>query len=143
LAGPPWDYTGTETQPAYQLADIIAGTYDSYITGWATAAAAWGKPCYLRFAHEMNGNWYPWAEAVNGNTAGQYATAWQHVRDIFTAAGATNVKWIWAPNVLYSGSTALAGLYPGDSYVDVVGVDGYNYQGRVRGSVRPGPRSRA
>jgi hypothetical protein len=121
----PWDYTGTATQPAYQLADILAGTYDTYITTWAQNAAAWGKPFHLRFAHEMNGNWYPWAEATNGNTAGQYAAAWQHVHDIFVAQGATNAQWVWCPFV--SGPTALSGLYPGDSYVDLVGLDGYNW----------------
>ena len=38
---------------------------------------------YLRPMHEMNGNWYPWAEGVNGNVAGDYVNAWRHVRAIF------------------------------------------------------------
>ncbi len=121
----PWLYTGGATQSTYSLANIIAGNFDSYITTWALAAKAYSRNVYLRFAHEMNGNWYPWCEGVNGNTTGQYASAWQHVRDIFTANGVTNVQWVWCPNEPYSGSTALTGLYPGSSYVDVLGVDGY------------------
>ena len=53
--------------------------------------------------------------------------AWRHVHDIFRAAGATNVKWVWSPNVVYSNSPPLAPYYPGDAYVDQVGMDGYNW----------------
>jgi beta-mannanase len=74
----------------------------------------------------MNGNWYPWAAGVNGNTAAQYVAAWQHVHSIFVQHGATNVTWVWCPNVSYSGSTPISQLYPGDTYVDQVGLDGYN-----------------
>ena len=58
----------------------------------------------------MNGNWFPWSEGVNGNQAGEYVTAWRHVHDIFTAVGATNVTWVWCPNVDYSNSTSPASL---------------------------------
>lgn len=126
----PWDAAnGTATQAAYQLADIIAGTYDSYVTSFAQQAATYARPVLLRFAHEMNGDWYPWSPGVNGNTLGQYAQAWQRVRNIFTAQGATNVRWVWCPNITFTGSgfTAMAGLYPGDAYVDYIGLDGYNF----------------
>src|SRR5271154_1191840 len=44
---------------SFTLANITNGIYDSYITTWAIAAKNWGYPFFLRFAHEMNGNWYP------------------------------------------------------------------------------------
>ena len=47
----------------------------------------------------MNGNWFAWMEGVNGNQPGEYVAAWRHVHDIFTAVGATNVSWVWCPNV--------------------------------------------
>ena len=75
----------------------------------------------------MNGDWYPWSESANGNSAGQYVAAWRHVHDIFTEVGATNVTWVWSPNTTYPGSIALSGLYPGDAYVDWVGIDAYNW----------------
>jgi hypothetical protein len=123
-----WDLAGSDpkNQPAFSLGRIIDGRYDSYITAWATGARDWGHPFFLRFDHEMNGNWYPWAEGQNGNTAGQFAKAWRHVHDLFVAAGATNVTWVWSPVVEYPGWTPLAGLYPGDAYVDWVAMDGYN-----------------
>jgi beta-mannanase len=75
----------------------------------------------------MNGDWYPWSAGVNGNTAADYVDAWRHVHDVFTAHGADDVRWVWAPNVVHPGSTPLPALYPGDAYVDVLGVDGYNW----------------
>jgi beta-mannanase len=124
----PWDpSTGSANQPAYALGKIIGGSYDAYITRWATQIKASGQPLFLRFAHEMNGDWYPWSEGVNGNTPGQYVAAWRHVHDIFAQVGATNVTWVWTPNVIMGSTPTLASLYPGDAYVDWIGADGYNW----------------
>ena len=123
----PWAWGGGLEQPAYTLDRIAAGDFDAHIAQWGQALASWGQPVQLRFAHEMNGNWYPWAEGVNGNQSGDYVQAWRHVHDVVAASGASNVSWVWSPNVPYFGSTDLAGLFPGASYVDVVALDGYNW----------------
>lgn len=117
------------SEPDFQLGDVVAGTYDSYIAGWADAARRWGHPFFLRFNWEMNGNWMPWSEGVNGNAAGEYVAAWRHVHDIFTTRGATNVTWVWCPYVddRVPRLTKLRGLYPGGAYVDWTCLDGYNY----------------
>lgn len=137
----PWIAHGGPDQPEFALAAIAAGTYDDYIHGWARDAAAWGRPFYLRFAHEMNGSWYPWGADVNGNTPDDYVAAWRHVLGIFREEGATNVRWVWSPNVLLSSAGPSAALndiapatsyrsyYPGDDYVDWVALDGYNWGG--------------
>ncbi len=127
LTWEPWTWGAGTVQPAYSLKNITAGNFDAYLTNWAKSLRTWGKPLTLRFAHEMNGNWYPWAEGVNGNQAGDYVAAWKHVHDVFARAGATNVSWLWSPNVPYTGSTSLSELYPGAKYVDQVGLDGYNW----------------
>ncbi|SMH43534.1 IPT/TIG domain-containing protein [Rathayibacter oskolensis] len=127
LTWEPWRWGGGVDQPAYSNARILAGDHDPYLRQWGAALAAWGEPVLLRYAHEMNGDWYPWSEGVNGNAAGSYAEAWRHVHDVVAAQGATNVSWVWSPNVPYSGSTPLQGLYPGAAYVDVVALDGYNW----------------
>jgi hypothetical protein len=123
----PWDPAKGVDQPAYALDRITAGAYDGYVSRWARQIARYGRPVVLRFAHEMNGTWYPWAEQVNGNGPGDYVAAWKHVRAVFRKAGATNVRWRWAPNVPYAGSAPLSSLYPGDASVDEVGLDGYNW----------------
>lgn len=122
----PWNPSGGTNQPAYSLSAIASGQYDSYVTAWARAAKAWGHPMFLRFAHEMNQPYYPWSVGVNGNTSASYVAAWQHVHSIFTTNGATNVSWVWSPTLDYSGTTPLTQLWPGASYVDWLGVDGYN-----------------
>jgi len=114
-------------QPRFALRKIINGRYDAYITSWAQAAKAWGHPFFLRFDDEMNGWWYPWSEQANGNAAGEFVTMWRHVHDIFTTVGATNVTWVWSPNVGEDGLTPLSDVYPGDNYVDWVAMDGYNF----------------
>ena len=118
---------GGPVQPTYTLQNIINGNFDAYITRWAQDSKAWGHPFFLRFAHEMNGNWNAWSEQVNGNKPGQFVLAWRHVHDIFARQGVTNVTWVWSPNIDYSTSTPLRELYPGDSYVDWVGMSGYNW----------------
>jgi glycosyl hydrolase family 26 len=80
----------------------------------------------VRFAHEMNGSWYPWGQGVNGNTAADYVAAYRHVHDVITAAGATNVIWVWSPiTVISRPNVPLAPLYPGDGYVDWLGLSVY------------------
>jgi hypothetical protein len=123
-----WDLSngGSVTQPNFALSRIIDGSYDAYITAWALGARAWGHPYFLRFDHEMNGQWYPWAEGQNGNTPGQYVAAWRHIHDLFALVGATNATWVWCPNTEHLGSLPLEGLYPGDAYVDWTCLDSYN-----------------
>jgi glycosyl hydrolase family 26 len=124
----PWDpNNGSANQPAYSLQNIINGNFDSYIVRWAQASRSWGHPFFLRFAPEMNGYWFPWSEQENGNKPGQFVLAWRHVHNIFTAQGATNVTWVWAPNIIFSNSIPLGELYPGNAYVDWAAMDGYNW----------------
>jgi len=115
-------------EPNFQLSDVIAGAYDSYIRKFAEEARDWGHPFFLRFNWEMNGNWFPWSEGVNGNQTGEFVAAWRHVHDIFAAVGATNATWVWCPNVDPGNRfLSLASQYPGDEYVDWTGLDGYNW----------------
>ena len=108
-------------------ADIAAGKWDGYIRGWASAATSWGHPLFLRFDREMNGAWFNWGAGDSGNTPAEFVAAWRDVHDIFTAAGATNVRWVWCPNIDPRHKfTDIGLLYPGDAYVDWTCLDGYN-----------------
>ena len=123
-----WD--GTVGAP---LTNIIGGTYDSMITARAQSAKAFGKKFFLRWGHEMNGNWYPWDGANNGANLAATATfvsAYRHIHDLFVAAGATNALWVFCPNVASVPGDSWnqwQNYYPGDAYVDWMGFDGYNW----------------
>jgi mannan endo-1,4-beta-mannosidase len=118
----PWCWTG-DRSPAVVHA-LVSGALDDYICRWAAQIRDWGSRAYLRFAHEFNGDLYPWTPTC-GTSASVYVQAWQRLHDIFAVEHAQNVKWVWAPTVV--GSGAVMDWYPGDDYVDVLGVDGYNW----------------
>jgi hypothetical protein len=112
------------------LSAIASGNYDSSITAWAQAAKSFGHPFFLVLDEEMNGTWYPYSPGQNGNTAASFVAAWRHMHDIFTSVGATNVTWVWCPNVDIDGVyTPFSQMYPGDAYVDWTGLNGYNWGG--------------
>lgn len=117
-------------QPEFRLRLIADGHYDSFITEWAEAAKAWGHPFFLKFNWEMNGNWqFPWSVQLNGNQTEDFVAAWHRVHDIFSAVGASNVTWVWCPNIASRRSVDMALLYPGDDYVDWSCLHGYNFGG--------------
>jgi hypothetical protein len=106
------------------LTAIASGSQDAYINSWAQAARAECKPIFLRFAHEMNGNWYPWGSSRT--PAAGFAAAWRHIHGLFRQAGASNVIWMWNPNIVNTvPQVRLRPLYPGNAYVDWVGITGY------------------
>jgi len=100
--------------------------FDDYVDRWAKQIKAYKKPVYLRFAHEMNGNWYPWG-TVSGNTSASYVAMWKHVHDIFEENGVKNVRWVWCVNNDQTSGFNPSAYYPGDSYVDVMAIDSYNW----------------
>jgi hypothetical protein len=118
----------TGDQSPYRLAKVNNGSFDPFIRQFAEAARKWGHPFFLRFDWEMNGFWFPWSEGVNGNKPGEFVAAWRHVHDIFKSAGATNVTWVWCPNVDFTRKLIpLHREYPGDAYVDWTCLDGFNW----------------
>ena len=125
----PW--TGADRGPD-TMCRLVAGALDEYVHEWITALRDWQRPVYLRFAHEFNGDWYPWSPA-GGTEPGAYVSAWRRVHDIGTDAAATNVQWMWCADAGGPHRNPLAAWYPGDEFVDCFGVDGYNW-----GTTRPG-----
>jgi len=105
------------------MGDVAKGSYDDYIRQWAEDAKSTGRPIYIRLGHEMNDPYrYPWGP--HNNSAKSFVAAWRHVHNLFVATGATNVIWIWSPHPAYG---YFDFFYPGDEYVDFVGVGTLNY----------------
>ena len=108
------------------LAAIAAGRYDAYLISYADQVRAYGHPVVISFAHEMNGWWYSWGY---GHTSPKvWVKAWRHLVTVFRQQGAVNVTWLWAidrsPLVL----SVVPRYWPGASYVNWVGIDGYYFQ---------------
>ncbi len=122
--------TGTIYQPNYNYDSINSGAWDSYIISFAKSVKNYGGQVIMIPFDEMNGDWYPWSGTNNNNSPAKHNVAYQRLHDLFAAQGVTNVKWGWAPNNDSWPNTAANDLtmyYPGDAYVDYVGVDGFNF----------------
>jgi beta-mannanase len=113
-----------------KLGDVASGKYDKYIDAYAAASRAFGGEIWMRFAHEMNGNWYPWSLSNTGQSPKTWIAAHRRIHDRFRRAGASNVRWIWCINAESVPNTSWNdpfNTYPGDNYVDAVAIDGYNF----------------
>ena len=112
-----------EARDRHGLAHVARGDYDFYIDAWVTEAARFGKPVFVRLAHEMNDAYrYPWGP--QHNTKEEFIAAWRHVVERGRAAGATNIIWVWSPHVAYQFWEL---YYPGDAYVDWVATGVLNF----------------
>ncbi len=83
-------------------------------------------PVIFRPWHEMNGGWFWWG--ANSCTPDEYAKLYAKTYHTFTKAGCNNIVWAWSPN-LSDNKTLDAFLerYPDGKYVDLIGVDIYEF----------------
>jgi len=116
------------------LTAIAQGNCDSYIWSFATALKARPERFILRLGHEMNIADTPWWPGHYGSGPSQYVAMWRRVHGIFDSVGADNVEWAWSPNYAsnpYDDGTYawndIHSYYPGDAYVDWIGLSGYNW----------------
>ncbi|MGI5457110.1 glycoside hydrolase family 26 protein [Streptomyces sp. CA-249302] len=106
------------------LDKIADGSQDAYIKKYANSVRKTNVPVAISFGHEMNGQWYPWG--TKDTTPATFVKAWRHIHDVFQEVGATNVIWVWSPNVVNPvPDVKLKPYWPGDAYVDWVGIVGY------------------
>ena len=128
-------------QPDFALQKIIDGEFDEFLTKWADTVIAFGKPVMVNFGVEMNGNWFAWSGIFQGgkkkgdfgdpNLADgpeRYAAAYRHIIDLFRKKGVRNATYLFHPNFeSYPDEqwNDLSAYYPGDDYIDWVGVSLY------------------
>lgn len=122
------DFAYERTKKLASLGDISRGVYDQYFQEFADTVRDFRDPVFISLNHEMNGTWYPYSQEYSGTdeTAADFIASWRHVVDIFRARGASNVAWVWSPNVPDVGKVPADKYYPGDEYVDWVGVSFYS-----------------
>jgi mannan endo-1,4-beta-mannosidase len=110
------------------LAAIASGQYDAYLRTFADEVRSYRHPVILSFGHEMNGKWYSWG--YTHTPPATFVAAWRHIVQQFRKRGASNVTWMWTINIM--DLDPQGGIiprptpwWPGRSYVNWVGLDGY------------------
>jgi mannan endo-1,4-beta-mannosidase len=109
------------------------GRHDGYLGTLVAAAKAFPHPFYVRPWPEMNGDWQdfqptPDGDRRYGGTYAEFKAAWRYVVTYFRDRGATNVKWVFNPAAdTYAETTPVERIWPGRMYVDVLGIDGFNW----------------
>ena len=114
---------------------IIAGGYDELIRQRAEAVKRLHRPILMEFRHEMDRANLQWAM----HSPAKYIAAWDHIRAIFTAAGAANASWVWCPTAYGFMIGRAQAFYPGNKEVDWVCADAYSPSPSVPLSVTAGP----
>jgi beta-mannanase len=121
----PWHCGTCAEGKTPRMPSIAAGAYDQYLREFGQAIRAFGHPVMITFGHEMNGPWYPWGDGGSERaTPAQWVAAWDHVVTVVRGQAPGLTSWVWAPSVEPATRSA-APFWPGDQYVDSVGIDGY------------------
>lgn len=138
------DFEEAGSDPVYTMQNIINGDFDVQLKAWATEAGNIGYPLLVEFGTEVNGNWFPWNGEHNGagikdqygdptlaDGPERFRDAYRHIIDIFKAQSVSNVTWFFhvdahsEPNVAWN---SIENYYPGDDYIDWLGVSVYGPQ---------------
>lgn len=110
--------------------DILDGQYDTFLHAYAKDVARFGHPVLFRPFNEMNGDWCNYSAYWTGRDCNTYVALYRYVYQIFEEEGANvNTLWVWNPNERSFPDfawNAVDNYYPGDDYVDIVGLTGYN-----------------
>jgi hypothetical protein len=128
----------------FTLKKILKGTFDDDLREWAHAAKTFGTPMFVEYGTEVNGNWFPWNGKWNGggakrgygdktfpNGPERFRDAFRHIVQLMRNEGASNIAWVFHVN---DGDfpkkewNNFERYYPGDAFVDVLGVSVYGAQ---------------
>jgi hypothetical protein len=114
---------------AWEPKDLKQVRDDDYLNHFLAEAKAFDHPLMLRFASEMNGAWTPY----NGDPEA-YKEAFRLVYE--KSRSAPKVALMWCPNSVPR--STIEDYYPGDDFVDWVGVNFYSVPFLDNDPNRPG-----
>ncbi len=109
--------------------DIYRGLLDDTIRDLAKQIKQFEHPLLFRLNNEMNSDWTSYSGVVNMSDPEIYIDNWRRIYRIFQEEGVNNTIWIFNPNDKNfppcNWNNFLA-YYPGNDYVQMIGVTGYN-----------------
>lgn len=118
--------------------DILEGKYDEYLDKLAQSFNEYDYPVLFRLNNEMNGEWVLYSSHKVGKDTDLFIDSWKYIYNKFAEQGVDNLIWVWNPNEKsfpdFSYNHYLC-YYPGDEYVDIVGLTAYNTGNYYRGEV--------
>ena len=131
------NYGSRDNQDGTFTRQVAEGQYDDSIERWAKALAEWAlrpddqpdRRLFINLAPEFNGAWAPWGVPRERVTPETYVGMWRRIRELVMATDlqSDHLQWIWTVNNYSSVPIDLSTCYPGDTYVDWVGITGYNW----------------
>ncbi|HEY6881971.1 MAG TPA: glycosyl hydrolase [Polyangiales bacterium] len=113
------------------LGEVARGEHDAYLLRVAASMKAFPHDLYVRPWGEMNAEWSAWQPGSQRDRAGsvaEFIAAWRHVHTLFREQGVHNLKFVFNPDASdFDTNTPVPSIWPGSAYVDVLGIDGYNW----------------
>lgn len=83
-------------------------------------------PVVIRPYHEMNGSWFWWGASFC--TPEEYKQLWVQTQELLRTNNVHSLLYAYSPNT-FNSEEDFDLYYPGDEYVDILGVDIYNHSG--------------
>jgi hypothetical protein len=111
------------------LLELYRGGDDSSIRAFAQAAKDFGHPFLFRLDNEMNSDWTSYGGVNNMADPEVFIAVWRQIYEIFQEEGVDNCIWVFNPNDRNCPPSRWndgANYYPGNDYVQMLGVTGYN-----------------
>ncbi|AKL94176.1 endoglucanase H [Clostridium aceticum] len=109
--------------------DLLNGKYDEFLNQYARDMKEFGHPVLFRLNNEMNGDWCIYSSYFTSNDTELFKAVWHYIYNIFEKNGVDNALWVWNPHdISFPGFqwNHYLTYYPGDQYVDIIGLTGYN-----------------
>jgi hypothetical protein len=108
----------------YTLAAGATGAYDQYFVTLAQGLVSGGQAnSIIRLGWEFNGDWMPWAAS---GQAANFVAYWQQIVTSMRSVPGANFEFEWNPDIGAQSAGDLTAYYPGNDYVDLIGLDVYD-----------------
>ena len=119
-----WGVPILPSRGGYSLATGATGAYNQYFVTLAKGLVTGGQgSSIIRLGWEFNGSWFPWAAT---GQAAIFIAYWQQIVTAMRSVSGANFKFEWNPTSGDQGAGNLANYYPGNSFVDLIGLDVYD-----------------
>ena len=110
------------------LAQGATGAFNSYFVTLAQTLVAGGQSnAYLRLGWEFDGSWMAWA-ATTPSAEASFASYFQQIVTAMRSVPGEQFRFVWDPDAgaFTEAGYSVAAAYPGNAYVDVIGLDAYD-----------------